>query len=67
VTQAKLYVGKAPWDGGKSTKMKIKGSGETVKAQASVKPGKKKQLAWVQAKDADGNWGPAQAVWIPKK
>ena len=65
VTDARIYVGTSPWDGGTATAMTIKGHGTTVTATASVKPGSDQVMAWVQAKDADGNWGPAVAVWIP--
>jgi hypothetical protein len=27
--------------------------------------GSQQVLAWVQAKNANGDWGPALAVWIP--
>jgi hypothetical protein len=67
VTDGRIYVGKAPWDGGKAKALKVKGSGTTVKLTGKVKAGKTKQLAYVQGKDADGNWGPIAAVWIPKK
>lgn len=67
IKAARMYVGTAPWDGGKAIAMKIKGSGKSVGISASVKAGKSKQLAYVQGQDADGNWGPVAAVWIPKK
>jgi carboxypeptidase T len=67
VTEARIYVGTAPWDGGKAQDMKIKGNGTDVTATATVKAGSKKVLAYVQAKDKDGNWGPAVAVWIPAR
>ena len=66
MTAARIYVGKAPWDGGKAQAMKIEGKGTSVKASITVKAGSKKVLAYVQAQDAKGNWGPALAVWIPK-
>ena len=65
VTAARIYVGTAPWDGGKAVAMKIQGKGTSVTATANVKQGAKQVLAYVQAKNADGNWGPAMAVWIP--
>ena len=46
--------------------MTVHGSGTTVTATATVPKGSKKVLAYVQAKDAAGNWGPVVAVWIPK-
>ena len=46
--------------------MKIKGKGTSVTVSGTVKKGSKQVLAYIQAKDADGNWGPAEAVWIPK-
>lgn len=65
VKAARIYVGKAPWAGGTAQAMSIQGSGTSVTATISVSPGAKKVLAYVQGQDADGNWGPAQAVWIP--
>src|SRR5262249_40501012 len=65
VTDGRIYVGKAPWDGGKAVAMKVKGSGTKVTLEANVKPGQKKVLAYVQAKNANGDWGATQAVWIP--
>lgn len=67
VTAARIYVGTAPWDGGKAQAMTIKGKGKGVTVTTTVKQGAKQVLAYVQAKDADGNWGPAQAVWIAAK
>ena len=66
VTQARIFLDRAPWDGGTAKAMQIKGSGTDVTATAKVAPGTQKKLAWTQAKDADGNWGPIRAVWIPK-
>jgi hypothetical protein len=66
VTAARIFTDKAPWDGGTAQAMKIKGSGTSVTASITVKAGSKKTMAWVQAQDADGHWGPAVAVWIPK-
>ena len=67
VTEGRIYIGKAPWDGGKPTPLSVKGSGTSVTLSGKVKAGKSQQLAYVQGKDADGNWGPIAAVWIPKK
>lgn len=66
VTEARIFTDQAPWDGGTAKAMQIKGAGTDVTARAKVSPGNKKKLAWTQAKDADGNWGPIRAVWIPK-
>ena len=66
VTAARIYVGKAPWDGGTAKAMTIKGSGSEVTATIKVTPGGKKKLAWTQAKDADGNWGPVRARLDPE-
>lgn len=65
VTEARIFAGKAPWDGGKAQPMKIKGNGTSVTASATVKRGADRVLAYVQARDAQGNWGPTRAVWIP--
>jgi hypothetical protein len=67
VTEARIFLDKAPWDGGTAKAMNIKGSGKSVTAKAKVGKGGKQKLAWTQAKDADGNWGPIRAVWIPKR
>ena len=67
VTAARIFVGKAPWESGATSKpMSITGSGDTVTAKATINAGSKKAIAYTQAKDADGNWGPVRAVWIPK-
>lgn len=65
VTAGRIYVGKAPWDGGKAIAMKVKGKGTSATLSANVKPGSKKQLAYIQGRNANGDWGPAMAVWIP--
>jgi carboxypeptidase T len=65
VKAGRIYVGTAPWDGGTSQSMTVQGNGTSVTLLANVAPGSKKVLAYVQGKDADGNWGPAMAVWIP--
>jgi carboxypeptidase T len=65
VIAARIYVGKPPLDGGKAIAMKIKGEGTSVTATANVKMGGQEVLAYVQAKNAGGHWGPAMAVWIP--
>jgi hypothetical protein len=65
VKAARIYVGTAPWDGGQAATMKIHGSGNSVTATANVKTGARQVLAYVQAQDADGNWGATRAVWIP--
>ena len=68
VTAARIFLGKAPWESGAtSSPMTIEGSGKSVTAKVKVNPGAKKRLAYTQAKDADGNWGPIRAVWIPKR
>ena len=65
VTAGRIYVGKAPWDGGTAQDMTVQGSGTSVTLKADVSAGSKKVLAYVQGQDASGNWGPAEAVWIP--
>jgi hypothetical protein len=65
VTAGRIYVGKAPWDGGTSQAMTVQGDGTSVTLTANVDQGAKKVMAWVQGQDAQGNWGPLDAVWIP--
>ena len=38
-----------------------------VTLEANVNPGNKKVLAYIQGKNANGDWGVTQAVWIPAK
>jgi hypothetical protein len=45
--------------------MTISGSGTRVTATADVQMGSQQVLAWVQARNANGAWGPTVAVWIP--
>ena len=65
VVAARIYVGTAPWDGGTPLRMRIRGSGTSVTAKAKIQTGAQEVLAWVQAQNANGDWGPAMAVWIP--
>src|SRR5262249_42672405 len=65
VLAARIFVGTAPWDGGTPVPMTISGSGTSVTATADVQMGSQEVLAWVQARNASGSWGPALAVWIP--
>jgi hypothetical protein len=65
ITAARIYVGTAPWDGGKAVAMTIKNKGISITATAKVTMGAQEMLAWVQAKNANGDWGPVMAVWIP--
>jgi hypothetical protein len=67
VTAGRVFVGKAPWDGGKAKAMKVKGSGTSVNLKVKLKRGSKDQLVWIQAKDSAGNWGPTRAVWLKAK
>jgi hypothetical protein len=65
VTAGRIYLGKAPWDHGTPQSMTVQGSGSSVTLVANVSQGSKKVMAWVQGQDSQGNWGPAEAVWIP--
>jgi hypothetical protein len=65
ITAARIYVGTAPWDGGKAIAMTLDKKDISVTATAKVTMGSQQVLAWVQAKNANGSWGPALAVWIP--
>ena len=67
VTAGRVFVGTAPWDGGKAQAMKVIGSGKKVNLKVSLKRQATDQLVWIQAKDAAGNWGPTRSVWLPKK
>jgi carboxypeptidase T len=64
ITAARIYVGTAPWDGGTPTPMRVRDSGTSAKITVKVaKPGSRK-IAYVQGRDASGEWGPATPVWL---
>lgn len=63
VVDARLFVGKAPWDGGNPRPMNIVGSGDQVDFKASLKANAKEKKVYLQARDAAGNWGPVEVVW----
>ncbi len=65
IVAARIYVGTAPWDGGTPVAMTIKDKGISVTATAQVTMGSQQVLAYVQAKNANGYWGPVLALWIP--
>lgn len=67
VTAARIFTDAAPWDGGTPQAMDVQGSGTSVTASSTVPRGAKRVLAYVQGRDAAGNWGPALAVWIPAR
>jgi hypothetical protein len=64
VTAGRVYVGTAPWDGGTARAMKVIGSGTQVRLKVVLDRPAKDKLVWVQARDADGNWGPTRSVWL---
>jgi hypothetical protein len=64
VTAARIFLDKAPWAGGTAKAMKIIGSGTEVGLKVRLARGATDQLVWVQARDADGNWGPTRSVWL---
>lgn len=66
ITEARIFTDAAPWDGGTAQAMNVNASGTSATATATVARGQHKALAYVQARDANGDWGPAEAVWIPR-
>ncbi|MCO1578310.1 hypothetical protein M8C13_21385 [Crossiella sp. SN42] len=64
VVEAEVYLDRAPWDGGKARKLKVGGDGTTVEVGGKVGAWGLERLAYVRAKDADGNWGPLTAAWV---
>jgi len=44
--------------------MTVVGSGKQVDLQTRVRRAAQERYAWVQARDARGNWGPVDVVWI---
>ena len=68
VTAGRIFVGKAPWAGGIAGADDGQGHrapSATLKVKIAA-PGKRK-LAYVQGRDAAGEWGPATPVWLPKR
>lgn len=63
VVDARLFVGKAPWDGGTAKPVNIIGSGDRVEFKSSLKANAKEKKVYLQAKDGAGNWGPVEVVW----
>jgi len=64
VTEARVFLNRAPWDGGTAKTMTIKGSGTEVRATAKVSPDSRRKLAWTQAMDAEATGARcAQCGW----
>ncbi|MCP2262043.1 Zinc carboxypeptidase [Streptoalloteichus tenebrarius] len=70
VVAAEVYVAKAPWEGGVAQALEVRGDGSTVDIggvfDAAGDTGEHR-LVYVRAKDADGNWGPVTAAWLPPR
>lgn len=64
VVAAEIYLDRAPWAGGKAKELKVTGDGATVELGGQVGAWGLERLAYVRAKDADGNWGPMTAAWV---
>ena len=67
VTAGRIFLDKAPWEGGTPKAMTLEGSGKSVTLKATVKRGAQKKYAYIQGRDAQGNWGPVDVVWINAK
>jgi hypothetical protein len=68
VRAGRIYAHGAPWDGGKARATKVIGGGDDeARLKAKVRADdQRRHLVYLQAKDADGNWGPLRAVWVPR-
>ena len=64
VMAGRVFVGTAPWDGGTAKAMSVIGSGKHVDLKVTLKRRTNDKLVWIQARDADGNWGPTRSVWL---
>jgi hypothetical protein len=64
VTAGRIFLDAAPWDGGTAKAMKVIGSGKQVDLKLKVNRGAQQRYAYIQARDASGNWGPVELVWI---
>ncbi|MCK2238027.1 MULTISPECIES: M14 family zinc carboxypeptidase [unclassified Crossiella] len=64
VVGAEIYLDRAPWDGGHARPLKINGDGATVEVGGKAGAWGLERLAYVRAKDADGNWGPFTSAWV---
>ena len=67
VTAGRIFLDAAPWEGGTPKAMNIEGSGKSVTLKVTVKRGAVKRYAYIQGRDAQGNWGPVDTVWINAK
>lgn len=68
VTEAELYLGRAPWDGGRPLALQVHGDGSAVELRGTIDApdAGHPELVYVRAKDADGNWGPVAVAWLPR-
>ena len=64
LSERRVFVGTAPWRGGTAQAMMVIGSGSRVDLKINLKRPAKDRLVWIQARDADGNWGPTRSVWL---
>ena len=64
VTAGRVFLDAAPWDGGTAKPMTLVGTGKQVDLKVTVKRGGQQKYAYIQARDAQGNWGPVETVWI---
>ncbi|GGM75217.1 hypothetical protein GCM10012275_52390 [Longimycelium tulufanense] len=70
VVEAEVYVGRAPWEGGRAQRIDVRGDGSTVDIGGvfnTVGDIGWHRLIYVRAKDADGNWGPVTTAWLPPR
>lgn len=63
VVDARLFINKAPWEGGKAKPVTVVGTGQQVELTASLAAKEKRKKVYLQAKDAAGNWGAVEVVW----
>jgi hypothetical protein len=64
ITAARIYIGKAPWEGGTPKPMNVKGSGTSAKIKVRVAAPGSRKLAYVQGRDATDEWGPVAPLWL---
>lgn len=64
ITSARIYVGKAPWEGGTPKPMTVEGTGTSAKIKVRVAAPAARKIAYVQGRDASGEWGPVAPLWL---
>lgn len=67
IAAGRIFIGTAPWAGGSAVPMTVKGSGASAKIRTKVPAPPRRTIAFVQGRDASGEWGPVAPVWLDRR